>query len=347
VISYETAVALVLGENIGTTITARLASIGGSDNAKRASYSHIMVNILSVVIMVAIFPWYVEFIKALTGMDPLKNELVDGVPTFTQVTLGIATSHTVFNVCLAALYLPLVNPLVKLLYWIVPEREEGLPHLAYLDIRLIEAPAVAIEQSHRELVRMSGHTVAMMGSLRACWVDSGRNESRENEVFEKEKELDLMQKETIEFVSHLMQNSVPADLVEEGSGQLRIATELESIGDYIEKILKLKLKLVQAEQRFSDVGMIEIMDLHDHCSRYLLMVSQALAANNAQALQKAQVEGDDITHLIKEYRAHLLRRIENKEVRPFASLVFQDTLIAYRRIKDHALNVAEVLAGEK
>lgn len=348
VIGYDTAVALVLGENVGTTITARLASIGGSDNAKRASYAHVMVNVLGVGIILLIFPWYVDFVKNLMGVDPGKFVMVDGVESFVDVTLGIATSHTIFNIVLAAMYLPFINYIVKLLYWLVPksEKEKRVP-LLYSEVGMTESSALAIGISKSALNLMAGQTQEMMANLRTFWKIDGHHQDLETKIFEEELELDLAQKEVVEFLTHLLQAGMSQEIVREARGQLRNADELESIGDYIEKLLKLKLKLIKSDLHFSEQAKDELLSLHDRVAQYLDTITTALKDDDQEIGASAQVEGDNITALIKEYRSNHLKRIEAKVATPIKSLIYTDALNSYRRIKDHALNVAEVTAGEK
>jgi phosphate:Na+ symporter len=91
----------------------------------------------------------------------------------------------------------------------------------------------------------------------------------------------------------------------------------------------------------------EIIELHGRISQYLTMINEAVKDNNTRIVLKAGTHGDAITHLIKEYRTNHLERVESGHVTALKSLIITDMLNAYRRVKDHALNIAEVLAGEK
>ena len=156
-----------------------------------------------------------------------------------------------------------------------------------------------------------------------------------------------MQKEVTEFVGHILSGNVPVDVVERARMQLRIADEYESIGDYIATILKLSLKQRKSGSQFSDEAKAEIAELHDKAQAYVELVSEAAKENYAEVLSKARVQGDAITHAMKESRQKHLVRMESRDTSPLSSLVFTDILNAYRRIKDHGLNIAEAVAGEK
>ena len=205
VIDFPTAAALVLGENIGTTITAFLASLGASNNAKRASYAHMFVNILGVIWITAIFGIYVGMVEKFIGTDMAAEVVVDGKATFPNVMQGIATVHTGFNVVNVIIFLPLIGLLSKLLYTIVPEKpQKEEPHLTALDIRLLDTPAISIEQSKKEVLRMGQTVTEMLQTLNSIVQGQKPNEKEEHKIFKGENDLDLYQKEIIEFLSAIM-----------------------------------------------------------------------------------------------------------------------------------------------
>ncbi len=150
VITYPTAAALVLGENIGTTITAYLASLGATTNARRAAYFHILFNLLGVFWITLIFSWYIELIQSLSGVDVGKAVVENGKTTFPHTTAAIAATHSIFNVVNTLLFLPFLPFFVRLLERIVPSKPfKEKPHLTDLDIRMLDTPSMAIEQSHK------------------------------------------------------------------------------------------------------------------------------------------------------------------------------------------------------
>ncbi len=115
VISYPTAAALVLGENIGTTITAYLASLGATTNARRAAYFHVLFNMLGVFWITLIFPWYITLIQSLVAGSVGEAVVINGKTTYPNVTAAIALTHSLFNVFNTLLFLPFLPLFVKLL----------------------------------------------------------------------------------------------------------------------------------------------------------------------------------------------------------------------------------------
>jgi phosphate:Na+ symporter len=349
VINFETAAALVLGENIGTTITAGLASLGASTNAKRAAIAHFIIKLTGVAWITAIFPFYIMLVKRVVGAEAITIAVdVGGVQTYATAMKAIALSHTGFNVANVLLFLPFTAAFAGLLTRLIPEAiQKEVPHLKFLDVRMLDTPAVGIEQSKMEILRMSENVEKMLNRLKQILINNRADERSEAKIFHREEVLDIIQKEVVEFLSNLLSGNVPHNVMDQGRMQLRMADEYESISDYITNILKLNLKIRQADLKVSDAGKTEILDLHEKISDYIKLIAQAVHEGNEAIISKAQTRGDSITHLVKQYRTKHLERVESGHISPLKSLIFTDILTSYRRIKDHGLNIAEALAGEK
>jgi len=336
-IGFDTAVALVLGENIGTTITAYLASLGATTNAKRVAYGHIISKVIAVSVMLCLFPFYIQILGHF-----LKSDL--------DIAKRIAFSHTIFNLLLVLSFLPLVTLLVKFLQRIVPDKpEKEEPHLTVLNVRLLDTPAIGIQQSFEEILRMGTSVAEMMDELERCVVapNDQRDRDRERGIFEQEKRLDVIQKEIVEFVGDLLTGTIAHDVMVEARRQLRMADEYESVSDYIVTILKLRLKRLNAGLPLTDEDRKDILILHDQTADYLHMINQAVKEGNTHILSKAITQAEIITHTMKDARQAHIKRLEEKHTAPLVSLIVVDMLQAYRKINNHLLNIAEALAGEK
>ncbi len=350
VMPFTTAAALVLGENIGTTITAWLASIGTTTNAKRAAYAHVIFNVLGVLWITAIFHVYVKFVVGVMGGDATVLNDPMGVPFATEslIIAGIAAVHTGFNVTNVLVFLPFTGRLARFLERVVPEKKhKEVPHLTSLHAHLLESPVVGIEQSRVELLRMGQSLRIMMTKLRSLMTDGFSDEAIIKKLFHREEVFDIMQKEVVTFLSEMCSGALAHDVVDEGRQQLRIADEYESVGDYIADILKLNLRLRDANVEMSEEARQELLDLHDALTSYVEMIDEAVKQRHGDILSKACSQGDAITHSVRELRARHLERVTARAVAPLVTVIYNDTINAYRRIRDHMFNVAEALAGEK
>ena len=347
-IDFPAAAALVLGENIGTTITAYLASLGATTDAKRAAYSHMIFNVVGVVWITALFRPYMALISMIVGMDPGGMVLEQGVETFTHMRQGIALVHTGFNVANTLLFLPMVPLLAQVVRRLAPQRaRKETPHLTYLDVRMVESPAIGIQQSYVEVMRMGAGVHKMLGWVKLCLTEAEPDEKREQKIFHREEVMDVVQGEITEFLSHLLAGTVTHTVMDAGRMHLRMADEYESVSDYVVSVIKLVVKLRNAGLSLRDESKKDLLDLHDHVAAYVDLVNEGVQEGRRELVSKARTQGDAITHLVKECRQRYLAAVCNEPTAPLATLIFSDMLNSYRRIKDHALNIAEALAGEK
>ena len=342
IVDFSTAAALIFGLNIGTTITAFLASLGSTTNARRAAYAHILFNIVGTVWL---FPIFYPYVAAVERIVAFMGGAEDGA---SAVVAKIALAHTTFNIVNTLAFLPLMGLLARIVTRLVPDKpHKEVPHLTFLDVRMLDVPSIGIQQSLDEILRMSDHTHKMLGMLRELLESEDMDEDKVRKVFHREEVMDVVQKEVVEFLSHILSGNIPQDVVAAGRMQLRVADEYESVSDYVANILKLHMKLHNANMQISREGTQDILNLHDQVAAYVHTVSDAVRSNNTDILSKAHTQGDAITVHMKDLRSRHFDRVKAKNVLPFKSMTYVDILSAYRKIKDHTLNIAEALVGEK
>jgi len=227
----------------------------------------------------------------------------------------------------------------------VPEK----PRLTYLNVRMLDTPAIALEQSYKELIKMGTMSTAMLHEFKPVISNAAPDPVATQAIFQKENDLDVMQKEIVEFIGDMMAGNVTHEITQEASAHLRMADELESISDYVQNLLKLRLKARDTEQQFSQGGLEDLITLHGNVAEYLDMTCEAISHKNdtSEFFSEMQTKGLAVTNLMKECRTRHLVEVGKSEVNPLMSLIYTDMLTAYRRIKDHAFNIAEVLIGEK
>ncbi|MAG92380.1 MAG: sodium:phosphate symporter [Planctomycetaceae bacterium] len=339
VIEFDTAVALVVGENVGTTITAVLASFGSTTNARRAAYFHVLFNLVGVFWVIMVFHY------CLPGVKHIATWMNRG--TFDAMK-GIALAHTCFNVTNTLVFIPFMGSLAKLLIRSVPERAaKEVPHLTSLDVRMLETPVIAIEQSRVEVLRMADGCDKMMGWLRETISAEHPDETLVKKLFHREEVLDAIQDEIVAFMTNILAGSAPHDVVEEGRRQLRMADEYESVSDYITGIQKFHLKLRDQGHRFDDAHQATILKLHELVHEYLRLINEGFEHRRPEVVTKANSVGSEVKHRVKSLRDKHLEALSEEKMSPFINVAYMSTLNAYRRVGDHVLNIAEALAGEK
>ncbi len=353
VIEFQTAAALVMGENIGTTITALLASIGTTTNAKRAAYAHFFFNVLGTIWFIALFPIAIKGLSALIAAKIGFNPLDISIDTMDEktfglvVTSGIALTHTTFNVANVLIFLPFIGFLAKFVTWLAPEKEtKESAHLTYLDVRMLDTPTLGIVQSQGQLNFMADSVDGMMEKLRTC-VEDKPTAQLESKIFEREEILDNIQKEIFLFLSNMVSGQVPHEVTSKAHQQMRLADEYESLSDYTANVLKGIKKMEQNDLPLDGPAKEKLLKLHDRVADYIVKVNAFMKDDNTDHLTWATTEGTAIGKLMKEIRGEHLARLQKEEVSPYFSLAYTDMLNFYRRMKDHALNIAEVNSGDK
>ena len=347
VISYPTAAALVLGENIGTTVTACLASLGATTNARRAAYFHIIFNLVGVFWITAIFHWYIDLVQWVIDDDVTKVIMVDGKETY-NTTATIAATHSIFNITNTLLFLPFLPLFVKLLEKFVPAKAyKEKPHLTDLDIRILETPLLAIEQSQKEIEKMGDGCVKMMDWLKTLYAQDDRDRSLAERLHHRERILDSVHDELSVFITSLLSGNVPHAAAEEARRQLRMADEYESVSDYLANLDKFDRKLRDVELRFTPEQRKDLLELHELLEQYLETVNDSLKHRDADVITKLETIDLRIRNLLKALRRKHLDDLSSGNIRPQVSVAYLAALNAYARVRDHSRNIAETISGEK
>jgi phosphate:Na+ symporter len=353
VIPFTTAAALVLGENLGTTITVVLASIGANTSAKRAAAAHVLFNLTGVIWIILVFPWYVagvaSVIQSVHGTDPRMMTLgtfVDPLEFGAVMTASIALVHTGFNLANTALFLPFLRPYSRLLEYLLPgPGGKEVTRLRHVDARAVAAPVLGLEQSRGEVVQMGQGVIKMMGWLRQLAYTGPWDDKLVSKTFRREDVMDKVQREIVTFLNEVLDNTVPRKVAEEGGQQLRIAHEYESISDRITSVLKSFQEMREKRLELPEPQAAELLDLHDEMLRFLHTVTTGYADRKPVGEMNARAASDEITRKIwKLQEDHLQHMIENS-VDPNLTMTFTGILTNYRRIRAHVLNINQAHVG--
>ncbi|MDR2169214.1 MAG: Na/Pi cotransporter family protein [Planctomycetaceae bacterium] len=346
VIEFETGAALVLGENIGTTLTAILASIGTSPNARRAAIFHASFNVIGVICATLVFSvFFMPVIYFIVGTNP------DGL--IRNPSTGIALMHTLFNVSSTIIMLPFVRIAAKALGLVVkdtPEKQtDGISRLTTLGMHRLETPTMAIERSRIEVIRM-GHLCIQLAEKVSLIAESDEPD-RElvDSAFHDEEVLDTLQDEIIAYTARLLSGNISHDLTEAAQQQIRMADELESISDYLVVILKSDIKLRKDGLTIPILQKNEFKNLHELNKTYTSMVVQFYSSrqNNLTGLMtEVYAQGHNITRKIKNIRDQFIKQMSDEHCDPQVVIAFNTQINAFRRVREHTQNVAEAISGQ-
>ncbi len=348
VISYETAAALVLGENIGTTITAFLASLGATTNARRAAYFHVIFNLVGVFWITLIFGWYIDLIQSLVDGNVAEAVMVDGKQTFPYTVAAIAATHSVFNITNTIIFLPFVVVFERLLTKLVPSKGfKEKPHLTDLDIRILETPLLAIEQSRKEIEKMGDGCSKMLDWSAELLQQDDPDKALADRLRQREQVLDSVQDEIAEFVTHLMSGNVPHSVATEARRQMHMADEYESVSDYILDLDKFDRKLRKEGERFTEEQRADLVKLNSHVAEYLAEVNTALATGNKAIITKTDPTAKRIRDEIKQLRQKHLAEMSTGTIAPVVMVAWLASLNAYSKVREHTREIAEAISEAK
>ena len=342
-IGFNTAAALVLGQNIGCTISALMIAVNTSRHARRAAFFHLFFNIFGAIWVTILFDptihfmrWFLESAVGIANPDDAKN-----------VTLAIALYHTTFNVANTLVLLPFTGKIPARLDKLFPNKVQSKHAVVTkLDPALIKSPFAAITQSAREMGMMNQTVCNMLSDLRKV-IDGKADKEVVERIFENEAKLDTAQTEVIEFLTGLLSTSVSKSIANDAERQLRMSDDLETASDYVTQVLKLWLRMRDHNVAFDKAHQDDILSLHEGVAKLAADVATVLDnQHNVRKLAEIRREGHVLTEQVRECRAKHWRHVAETNEDPLLTTTFTDLLGAYRKIKEHLVTATQALCAE-
>lgn len=344
VIDFTTAVALIIGENVGTTITAQLAAIGANTSAVRTARAHAIFNLLGAVIFIAMFPYYVNFIDWLVASPA---DAIDADGSRPNIAWHIAVAHTMFNVLNVLLWIPLIGFLVKLVVWLVPSRGEKEVHkLKYLGNRSTMAPEVALQQADLEMDNLVEITREMFNLTK----DYITKESHDKELFERINHLeditDNIEEEMINFVTTLLTDSVTQGQSARAYGLIRMADELESIADSLQSFSIYRKRLYKQKEILSPAAWADLEAFFNEVDNFVGRVCGARKKRaDSTRITSLMEESKRLNKMANNMRDEHMERLRSGACQSLPAQTYSDMFVSLRHIKNHAFNILETYAN--
>lgn len=329
-IDYPTAVALVLGENVGTTVTALLASIGASSNAKRAAYAHTLINIVGVMWATVIFRPYLSILAHFS--DSTAN-----------MATAIATAHTMFNVINVILFIPFIGYLAKFLCTIVKDDDNGVVRVTKLSSLMVTLPNVVIDQTRTEVLTMAANIKEIFFKLEEVYYNPSKLEAYNEEIDAIEEKLDLYEKEVSDANFTILNKGLEASYVEETRGNLITCDEYETISDYLKRVSNSLMRLKKDDLELTQERKETLQKLNHMVFDFFDDINKAYKTKDRDLFMLSISKYTAIKNLYKEARhGHFDKEAQNDETIPAKlSTGYMDILNYYRRATDHVYNIIE------
>ncbi len=339
-VDFPTAAALVLGENIGTTATALLASIGTRREAVRAALVHTIFNLAGVTWVLILF---VPFCRLVDLLVPGDSSMASGVP------VHLAMFHTVFNVTNTLIFLPFTTVLAKLVEKLVPEpASPEAPRLEAVEPALMAIPDMDVVKARRETEQMLFTVVRMFDDAMAL---VSHPDSKLGDVVERvgrsELQVDEMEKAITRFLATVSRFELSESLSAEVSRLIQMVSDIERIGDHCERIVKLAKRRYDEGLRFDEGSQADLEELGTTVRSMLELLLSGLSFARGDLFQEARLHEDKINERRRAMRARRVERIKRGDCPVEEGLVYLDMLTSLEKIGDHGFNVAEALAGRR
>lgn len=327
-VPIDFAIYILLGQNIGTCVTAMLSSVGAKTNSRRTAVMHLLFNILGTIIFL--------LITAFTPYTSLLERISD------NVSVQISAAHIIFNVVSTVILFPFANWIIKMACLLVPDKEpeDSKLEFKFYDSHLLSTPPVAVEQIGKEVVRMA--------ELARDNFDRAANALINNDTSKKEKIESV--EEVINFLNHgITRNLVKINALDldyndaKYIGRLfHVVNDIERIGDHAVNLIEAEVVRSSEKLAISESAVEELKNMHK-CVMDLLDASinsfkrQELTLDEAKQIETLETISDNLK---EKYQDAHLQRLNEEHCETRAGMMFVNTLIDFERVGDHAKNIA-------
>jgi phosphate:Na+ symporter len=324
ILSLPAALAITLGSNIGTCVTALLASIGTGLSARRAAVAHLLFNVAGVIIALFFFQPFTNLIL-LTGVS---------------ITRQTANAHTLFNIINTILFLPFINQFVAVVSRLVPG-EEAVIEMGpkYLDKHLLLTPDIALSGVRQECLRMAALAREMLSDAMQFLVNEDKKIVQH--VQQKEDLVDALEKETTVYLAELSQHSLTQEQSQEMSALMHVVNDLERIGDHAQNIIQLAEEKSENRLPFSEQAIEELQEMYEKVDEMLSLSITAFEKNDLLLAGEVVDQDDVVDNLEQSLRQSHISRINEQICFPPSGVVFLDIISNLERIADHVTNFAQ------
>ena len=331
-VPFSAAIYIIMGQNIGTCVTALLSSVGAKKNAKTAALMHLLFNIIGTIIFSVIAVIYLKTVSPVWAAGNISQ---------TQISVV----HTVFNIVTTVLLFPVSDWIIRRATKIGHVEDDKKDDSAVLlDDRMLETPGIAIQSTVSEIVRM-GHVVADSLNI-AKNVLFTLDEKEIAFLKEEETKVDRLSAGITSYVIKLSSLQISDREHQNLSHMLQMISDMERISDYCENISEFAQTLLEKKLSFSEIGQEHLRKMLDVCSESYLYALEAFEFNDRESALKTIEKETEADGLEISLRAKHIKRLTNQQCNTEAGIVFLDTLVCLERISDHARNIAEEVLEE-
>ena len=329
-----TAVALIMGSNIGTTITAQLAAMTANRVAKQAALAHTLFNMIGVIVISLTFliPW---------GKEPAFFALIKKLSLNGELPRQIANAHTLFNVFTTLVLLPFIPLLAKICEKVIPVKSGKIKY-QYLEPHLLDTPPLALAQTAYALRRMLQKAWKMID----CALNIYNRNDEKNQLFvrqleKREADIDERQQNITNYLAQLMSKKLSVRETVQIPLLLHCTNDVERIGDHTEIIQKIIGELHDNNLVFSKPAETEYNNLHDKLAEVAKLSAEMLSCCTPELMKKSVALENEIYVMLDSCEKEHIARINSGDCRPQVGILYLELLAEIRKIARHLFNINE------
>lgn len=329
---FATAIPIIMGQNIGTCVTALISSIGGGKNAKRAALVHLYFNVIGTVVFMVVFYGLHGILRFPFMAEPAG-------------AAGIAVIHSLFNIGATLVLLPFARGLEKLAVVSVREKEEEkITEFARLDVRFLDTPALALEQCRRSADEMAYLTLEnITAAMEAIWKYS---KERRHKVDETEEKIDRYEEEIGEYLRQIANRNVLTQNDEEWNRLIYCIRDFERMGDHACNIMDEAAKIAKSKAVWPKKVWEEMTVYGREVHEIVRCTVTAFVERDPVAAQAIEGMEDQIDKINKKVKKQNLKRAKKEKCLPEVGIFINELSINFERIADHCENIAISVLGD-
>lgn len=337
VIPFEAAIPIILGDNIGTTITAQMAAVGTNINARRAAMSHTVFNLIGtaymlIFVQMGLFQSFIDFI-------------IPGDITTDNIMFHIAVAHSAFNVVNTLVFLPFVGILERISILLVPKTKDSIDHgTQYLEKHLLDTPSLALEQIHKENCYML--KVAHKATTQAIDSFFENDLKKVEKVIELETVTDNLQSEITQYIVNLSQRNLSEEVSEELPVLIHNVNDLERVGDLAQNLGEQTRRKVEDKLVFSQAAQEEIKKMVQELEEMFIDATQALRNQDTTTAQRVLMREKLINEMQVDFKKSHITRLNNNQCDLNSGFIFLEVINNLEKIGDRLSNIAESVIGK-
>ena len=339
-------IALVMGENIGTTATANLAALGANTQARRAALAHLLFNVFGVIWVLCVFYPFVNMVCNLVGYDPTMSGQAERLPVV------LAMFHTCFNVTNTALLIGLIPQMERIVCWLLSENPQPAQEelrLKYIEGNLMQTPEIAVLQAQKETAHFAQRVQQMFGLVRQLLDEKDTTEFSHlfSQTEQQEDLTDRMELEIARFLEQVSENHLSDETKTKVRQMLREVGELESIGDACYNIARTFNRQRESGKRFTIHQHQQLVALMSLCYDALAqMVTVMSGHRHEHDIRETYRIENDINQKRQELKNDNIRAINDHEYDYTIGAIYTDLVNECEKLGDYVVNVVQARFGK-